>query len=164
MACHIAILEDDAGLQAAMADCLQDRFPQYPARFFATAGEMIWHLRRHLPEVLAIGLDHDLELVPVVNNSVLNSGTGRDVADYLASEVPVCPVVIHTTNDAAAIGMERVLQETGWATSRVVPYCDLEWVSEVWLRAMRDAIVGAVGASPARIVPSPGRIVPRAVG
>lgn len=143
----LAILEDDADRQAAMADCLEDRFPQYPIRFFATAAEMIWFLRRHLPEVLAIGLDHDLELVPVVRESVLDSGTGRDVAEYLASETPACPVVIHTTNGPAGTGMEMVLQDAGWTTSRVVPYGDLDWVTETWFRTMRDAIVGGVSAA-----------------
>lgn len=155
MSYQIAILEDDIDRQKAMAECLADRFPQYAVRFFATAAEMIWFLRRQLPEVLAIGLDHDLELVPVAGDAVLDSGTGRDVAEYLASEVPVCPVVIHTTNGPAGTGMERVLQEAGWSTSRVVPYGDLDWVAEVWFRMMRDAIVGSVSAE---------RLVPPAVG
>lgn len=141
MAYFIAILEDDSDRQAAMADCLEDRFPQYPIRFFATAAEMIWHLRRNLSDVIVIGLDHDLELVPIVGKSLLDPGSGRIVADYLASVAPVCPVVIHTTNAPAGDGMEAILQDAGWATSRVTPYGDLQWIPEVWLRAMRDAVV-----------------------
>lgn len=144
MGLFVAILEDEADRQSAMADCFQDRFPQYPVHFFATAAEMIWYLRRHLSDAIAIGLDHDLELIPVADHELLDGGTGRHVAEYLASESPVCPVVIHTTNSPAGTGMEATLQDAGWSTSRVTPYGDLDWVQEVWFPAMRNAIVGTV--------------------
>lgn len=153
MALFIAILEDDAERQSAMAECLEDRFPQYPIRFFATAAEMISHLRRNLSETIVIGLDHDLELVPVAGRSLLDPGSGRDVADYLASEPPACPVVIHTTNAPAGDGMEAVLQDAGWATSRVTPYDGLQWIPEVWLREMRNSVVLHAPVSLPQIAP-----------
>lgn len=140
----VAILEDNAERQAAMETYFHDRFPQYPIRFFASAVEMIWHLRRHLSDAIAVSLDHDLEPVQVAGRESLDGGTGRHVADYLASETPVCPIVIHTTNGPAGTAMQSTLEDAGWSTSRVTPYGDLDWVSEVWVRAMRDAIVAAV--------------------
>jgi hypothetical protein len=50
-------------------------------------------------------------------------------------------VVIHSTNSAAATGMEMVLQEAQWQTRRVVPFGDLEWIPTQWFRAVRRAIV-----------------------
>lgn len=144
MSLSLAILEDEDDRRRAMADCFQDRFPQYPIRFFATAAEMIWYLQRHRSELIAIALDHDLELVPITDRENLDSGTGRNVADFLATVAPTCPVVIHTTNEHAGFAMEETLRQAGWPTSRVVPYGDLEWISEVWFRVIRDAIVAYV--------------------
>lgn len=154
MGLSVAILEDDVERREAMADCFHDRFPQYPIRFFATAAEMIWYLRRFQSELIAIALDHDLELVPVTEQENLDSGTGRNVADFLATVAPACPVVIHTTNDHAGFAMEETLREAGWPTSRVIPYGDLEWISEVWFRAMRDAIVANVVTDTQTVAPT----------
>ena len=141
----ILILEDNGDRQRVMRDCLEDRFAQYSICFFATAVEMLWYLQSHLEESLMISLDHDLELVPGADNRVFEPGTGRDIADYLASQPAVCPVVIHSTNSRAADGMEQILRDAGWQTSRVTPYGDLEWIPEVWFRTIRDAIVAAIG-------------------
>ena len=143
MVMKIAILEDNQERQVAMRDCIEDRFSQYPVRFFATAAEMLWYLQLHLDEILAVSLDHDLEFIPGADERLFDPGTGRDVADYLATQPPTCPVVIHTTNCAAGVGMQQTLQDAGWRTVCVMPYGDLEWIPEVWFRAMRDAIVQA---------------------
>jgi hypothetical protein len=89
-------------------------------------------------------LDHDLEIEPGPTGTCVDSGTGRDVADYLAGKEPVCPVIIHTTNSQAAVGMEMVLKEAGWKTHRVVPFDDMEWIAKTWFPAIRRAIVGPV--------------------
>lgn len=141
MKLSLAVLEDDVDRREAMADCFHDRFPQYPIRFFATAAEMIWFLRRHGSELIAIGLDHDLELVPVAGRETLESGTGQNVTDFLATVVPTCPVIIHTTNDLAGSTMEATMHEAGWPVRRVVPYGDREWIPEAWFPTMREAIV-----------------------
>jgi hypothetical protein len=126
----------------AMRRCLRDRFPQFEARFFEESAGAIDYLRDHFCDTLVICLDHDLELVPGADGRLVDPGTGRDVADFLARHPPVCPVVIHSTNSAAATGMEMVLQEAQWQTQRVVPYGDLEWIPTQWFRAVRRAIVG----------------------
>ena len=72
---------------------------------------------------------------------MLDPGTGREVADYLAAKTPVCPVVIHTTNTPAALGMEMVLKDAHWKTYRVLPFDDLEWIPTDWFRTVRRAIV-----------------------
>lgn len=150
--CQILILEDDARRRAAMVDMLADRFPQYDVEFFVAACEMLDHLNgADWERVIAIGLDHDLELLAASEGEPIDPGTGRDVADFLAEREAVCPVVIHTTNAPAAVGMQSVLEDAGWDVHRVVPYGDLEWISEVWARTFRDAVVGSVLESASRV-------------
>jgi hypothetical protein len=138
----IVILEDNEDRRATMQRCLADRFPQFEARFFEEPAPMIAYLRDHLPDAAVISLDHDLDLKPGPDGRLIDPGTGREVADFLARQTPVCPVVIHTTNSVAAVGMEMTLTESCWKTQRVVPFGDLEWIPTQWFRAVRRAIVG----------------------
>src|SRR5438105_2627012 len=98
----IAVLEDNADRTAAMRRCLEDRFYQFQARFFDEPAAMMDYLRTHLPETVVICLDHDLELKPGPDGLLIDPGTGREVAEFLARHTPVCPVVIHSSNSAAA--------------------------------------------------------------
>lgn len=142
---EIVILEDNLDRRIVMRDCLTERFPQYAVRYFVTAGEMIAFLQNKLPCVLAIALDHDLDLIPIDPRRSLDPGTGRDVADFLATKVPTCPVLIHTTNSPAAVGMRRELAESGWTTDRVIPSDGENWIRSEWLPQLRNLIVDAVG-------------------
>jgi len=146
MAMKIVILEDNVQRQAAMLDCLQDRFYQFERKFFADSAEMVAYLKDNLPQTIAISLDHDLELVPTPTGEMIDPGSGRVVADFLAQHAPLCPVIIHTTNSPAAAGMEMVLQDAHWKTFRVCPCGDLEWIPTTWFRMMRRAIVGSASA------------------
>lgn len=144
---NIFILEDNAERCAVMRDCLADRFWQYPLHFFNDASAMIAVLKSKLPDSLLIALDHDLELLDDAGRCI-DSGSGRDVADFLAQQSPVCPIVIHTSNAPAALGMELVLQDSGWVTHRVSPYDDTRWISEAWFPAVRNAIVDSALSRP----------------
>ncbi len=141
----ILILEDDADRRTAMARVLRDRFPQFRHVFHTSSNGTIEFLSTHFDEVIALCLDHDLELIPTEDGKFVDAGTGRDVADHLASRPPSFPVIIHTTNAPAAEGMLAALGDADWTTHRVVPYGDLEWIDEVWSRCVRDAIVADVG-------------------
>ena len=127
-----------------MRTALTDRFPQYTVRFFVTAGEAIAHLVDHWDEVLAVALDHDLDLIPVDPSRMIDPGSGRDVADFLAARSPRFPVIVHSTNVQAVIGMLAVLQEAGWQTERVIPDAGDEWITREWFPTLRNAIVDSV--------------------
>src|SRR5205807_493196 len=113
-------------------------------KIFDEAGTMVRFLVQHLAETLVISLDHDLELKPGPHGRCIDPGTGREVAEYLAKQKPVCPVIIHTTNSQAALGMEMLLKEAHWKTRRVVPFDDMQWLETAWFPAIRRAIVGPV--------------------
>ena len=104
----IAVLEDNDDRIAAIERCLADKFPFFESRFFRTATEAIHWLDDHLESAVCISLDHDLEPSPFAAG--VDPGTGREVADFLARREPRCPVVIHSSNLDAAIGMQCVLE------------------------------------------------------
>jgi hypothetical protein len=125
-----------------MQKSLRDRFHQYEIVLFDNAQLMCAYLESHLENTLIIALDHDLELLMQPNGVCADPGTGRAVAEFLASKTPICPIVIHTTNTAAGDGMEFLLRDANWETHRVHPFGDLEWISSKWFRTVRNAIVG----------------------
>ncbi len=141
MAKKIVILEDNAERKALMAQCLQDRFYQFERRFFDEAGTMVDFLKMNLQETILISLDHDLEIIEGKEGRMVDPGTGREVANFLAAQAPVCPIVLHSTNSAAVAGMKAVLDEAGWEIYRVVPCADTERIRTDWFRAVRKAIV-----------------------
>src|SRR5436190_23374907 len=126
----IIILEDNGERQQRMAACLHNNLPPCPLQFFKSAHDMLRYLPDHLSSARLISLDNDLERESV---AAFDPGTGRDVANYLVTKTPVCPVVIHSTNLHAAVAMEAELQEAGWQVEPVTPYDDLSWVDREWL-------------------------------
>lgn len=139
-ALKIALLDDDPDRIRAMVDCLIGYLPDFENAIFDNAPDMIEWLSEHLKETALICLDHDLGPNRTRNGEVFDPGTGRDVANFLAIQNPVCPVVIHTTNNLAAPGMELVLEDSGWPHLRIVPYNDLEWVAADWIFEVLTAL------------------------
>lgn len=128
----IIVLEDNGERQRAMRQCLENSFLQWEILFFDEVQTLKKFLEEQLTEAAIICLDHDLEMKTDSEGKTVDPGTGREVADFLASKKPVCPVVIHTTNSIAAVGMEMVLQEANWTISRVCPWGDLDWIPTEW--------------------------------
>lgn len=144
MAMKIVILEDNVDRQAVMRECLADRFYTFDAHFFDDSCEMIRFLGEHLAETILISLDNDLELKPGPDGRSVDPGSGCQVAEFLATKVPVCPVIIHTTNSLAAETIQAALRGAGWKTRRVVPFDDTEWIRSDWFFSVRRALVGPV--------------------
>lgn len=59
---------------------------------------MIAWLTNNLSSVTLISLDHDLGPNRERKGEVFDPGIGREVVDFLVSQKPTCPVIIHTTN------------------------------------------------------------------
>ena len=148
MAMKIVVLEDNADRVAVMRDHIADRFPMYDARFFDAAHDAIRFLESHIAETLVIALDNDLEMKVGPDGRCVDPGEGRDVAAFLATKKPVCPVIVHTTNSDAAVAMEQALRGAGWKTRRVIPFDDMNWIATDWFFALRRAIVGPITRAP----------------
>jgi hypothetical protein len=144
MAMKIVVLEDNVERCSAMRSCLADRFPQYELKFFHQPEGLVGYQAEHLADVLLISLDHDFELLPDGAGGFIDPGTGRQVADFLVNQTPACPVIIHSSNSSAALGMQMALAEADWTTCIVAPYGDLAWIEEAWFPAVRRAIVDAI--------------------
>ncbi len=124
-----------------MVELLQHLCAQDEIVAFDNAPDMIAWLDANLGDTRLICLDHDLGANRVLNGSLQDPRTGRHVADFLATQKPVCPVIIHSSNVTAAPGMMIVLDDAGWCCSRLSPYNDLEWVRAAWLDEVKKALL-----------------------
>ena len=121
-----------------MRECLAP-WP-YPVVIFTTASEMTAWLAEHLSDVILLSLDHDLGPSVLRNGEQMEPGDGREVACFLAESVPVCPVIVHTTNSMGAESMLFTLGQAGWTTERIVPFDDLRWVTNAWVKAVKTLL------------------------
>ena len=135
MQSFVAILEDNSDRLKEMRACLSELLPSYEHVYFDNASSMVAWFEEHLAQVVLISLDHDL---PTDGDY----GTGRQVADYLAPRPPICPVIVHTSNEFFAPGMIRVLKDGGWPTLRVYPHSDHNWVRRGWAEQINKLASG----------------------
>ena len=133
----VAILEDDPARVEPMRRVLKATLPTCERRFFAAAPDMVAWLAENLVRVVFISLDHDLDSVVPRTRQRRDPGCGRNVADWIAGQIPICPVFVHTTNEDASVGMMWVLRESGWPVHRVYPRSDLEWITCEWADDLR---------------------------
>ena len=133
----LVILEDNAERVEAMRAQLQKEAINLAVEVFPDAPSCISWLGSHLHEATIISLDHDLE---PVSGALADPGTGRDVADWLAGQLPKRPVIVHSSNNVSAFGMQMALEEGGIVVDRVSPYEDLKWIRQVWIGAVREIL------------------------
>jgi CheY-like chemotaxis protein len=128
----ILILEDDADRIARFHAVLQQLDPSLEIRLWRNAWKMIRESEPVLPRVCLISLDHDLD--PEEDGD--DPGTGYEVAQFLASHAPTCPVIIHTSNGERGTWMQGAFDLEGWETHRVGPWGD-DWIERSWRRTVR---------------------------
>jgi hypothetical protein len=133
----LCILEDDQRRTEEMRRVCSTALPGWQFEPLPTAHKTVDFLRGETQNIGLISVDHELE--PQSNLSP-DPGTGRDVADFLAPQRPFAPVVIHSTNIPAAVGMASVLEERDWRIERITPYADLLWIEEFWLPTLRHLL------------------------
>lgn len=139
---RIVVLESNHRRRHAMSDYLMDRFPQYDMEFFESAPIMIQSMKESgLDDLILIALDHDLIIDPDRHQATTDLGDGVDIAAWLSQKSPVCPVIVHTTNQTGGDRMVEMLQAGRWQVERIVPYSDLDWINERWSKLARDLIV-----------------------
>ncbi len=134
---NLIILEDESERERAMANALSD-LEGFKPLFFDNASQLIEWLKAHLPECTLISLDHDLGRVKPLEGVLVKPGTGWDVVEYLVTQPPTFPVILHSANREAVVGMKTALEKAKWNCRVVTPYPpDLDWVSKDWYRAVR---------------------------
>jgi len=128
----ILIMDDDEERLGSMSALIAGSYPDYESVLIDNAPDTIAWLKDHLSSAVLMSLDHDLGANRERDGTVFDPGTGRQVVDYLATQKPVCPVIVHTTNHIARDGMVFALEGAGWKTSFVIPHDDLEWIQGTW--------------------------------
>lgn len=130
------MLEDEDERIARFSDCLKCLPVSMPLLHERTAQKFISLYLEAIEastELELICLDHDLF---VVNEGDPDPGDGRDVARFLAEHKPTCPILIHSTNSAAADSMLYTLLDAGWKADRIAPL-GADWIESYWFPYMR---------------------------
>ena len=136
----IVILDDEPHRIDEMKRCLTGNQLGDNVVIFDNAPKMIAWLGQFASHAALICLDHDLGPNRTIDGRPFDPGIGRDVANYLGTIKPVCPVIVHTTNSLAAPGMKMVLDDAEWNHTAVVPYDDIRWIREAWIDAVKAAL------------------------
>ena len=140
MKTYIAILEDEAERTSEMKKLLSADFSDYDAVFFDNTPEMLDWLKVNLDKTGLICLDHDLGPDRMIKGEMADPGTGRDIANYLETQEPTCPVIIHTTNSFGRDAMRFALQDAKWDTTVILPSAEISWIKNAWFSAVKKAI------------------------
>ena len=146
---RILILEDNADRRTAMLEHVADCLPMFGVSFFETSDSMINALKSaNWNEIALISLDNDLDPIEI-NGHATDAGDGLAVARFLvelksmlaASQITTPPLIIHTTNEIAALQMQHMFSVAKWRFERVTPYDGESWIGEVWIQKTRATIV-----------------------
>ncbi len=123
----LIMLEDDLDRIARFKAVLSSRQISY--EHARTAHGFIRLYQAQVQAPILIGLDHDLF---ADNDDDPDPGDGRDVASFLATQVPLAPILIHSTNADAADSMLYTLTDAGWRVDRIAPIGH-DWIEAYWL-------------------------------
>jgi hypothetical protein len=136
---YVAILEDCPERIDRMKQCVKKSGVAFKTVFFFDAYVMIEWLIQNKSNVVLLSLDHDLDLI-LEGQESRDAGDGRDVANYLSSQKPFCPVIIHSSNYFGRESMKYELLEKGWDVSIVVPSPEVSWIDLDWLTCVCSLI------------------------
>jgi ADP-ribosylglycohydrolase len=132
----ILILEDNEERIVAFQAAVKALGPEYQLKVWRDAPTMIAGCEEFFPNTVLVSLDHDLN--PALG-STSDPGTGLDVARFLGDFLPVCPVLIHSSNIDRVYSMHNELRFSGWIVDRVGPIGP-DWVETSWVRSARKLL------------------------
>ncbi len=132
----ILILEDNGERIAAFQKTVAVLGDDFEPKVWRDARSMCAECAAYFSNAALISLDHDLNPMPGVTS---DPGTGLDVAQFLGDFLPVCPVLIHTSNMDRLWTMHNELRFAGWIVDRVGPI-GTDWIETSWLRSVRGLL------------------------
>lgn len=132
----ILLLEDNDERLAGFRKAVASLGDGHELMVWRDAPAMITECAQWFPSAAVICLDHDLNPQP---GATTDPGTGLDVAKFLADFLPVCPVLIHSSNADRVYSMHNELRFAGWIVDRVGPL-GTDWIETTWLRRMRELL------------------------
>ncbi len=129
----ILLLEDNDERIAAFQQAVAALGADFELKVWRDAPSMIAECEPFFPTTVLISLDHDLNPMP---GATVDPGTGVDVARFLGDVMPVCPVLIHSSNTDRVYSMHNELRFAGWMVDRVGPI-GTNWIETSWLRTAK---------------------------
>lgn len=125
----IAVLDDDQRRISAIQAAARQNFSDYELRIFRSAREMIAWLVCSPRNVSLLSLDSDLDSC-VFGDAAC--GTGEDVTEFLAYNLPKYPVLIHSSNAMSAPAMHMELALASCKRAKLCPFQDSDsWATDV---------------------------------
>jgi ADP-ribosylglycohydrolase len=134
----ILILEDNDERVVAFRKAIAGLGDDCELKVWHDAPTMIAECEAFFPRADLITLDHDLN--PRLGSAVMDPGTGLDVARFLGDFIPVCPVLLHSSNTERVYSMLNELRFAGWMVDRIGPV-GTDWIETSWLRRARELFV-----------------------
>ncbi len=110
--------------------------PDYELKVWRDAMSMCAEVEGFFSTAALISLDHDLNPLPGVTT---DPGTGLDVTRFLGDFLPVCPVLIHSSNTERVWSMHNELRFAGWIVDQVGPL-GTDWIETSWERRARELL------------------------
>lgn len=123
----ILILEDNQERREGFSAVLNELAPECEVRYWHNARVMVEELPAVLSKARLISLDHDLNEVPDEEDA----RDGLLIAEFLAKQIPTCPVVVHSSNYERSLSMVNELSYAEWQVERVGPVC-ADWIATLW--------------------------------
>ncbi len=145
----ILILEDNDERIVAFQQTVAVLGADFELKVWRDAPSMIAECESFFPTTALISLDHDLNPMP---GATVDPGTGVDVARFLGDFMPVCPVLIHSSNTDRVYSMHNELRFAGWMVDRVGPI-GTNWIETSWLRAAKRLLDGNTNTWKANLPP-----------
>ena len=131
MRSQILILEDNQERRDGFTAVLKELASDCEIIYWHNARVMVEDLPAHLENARIISLDHDLNEVEAAENA----GDGLLVAEFLARQLPGCPVLVHSSNYERSLSMVNELSYARWRVERVGPVC-ADWITTLWKPAI----------------------------
>jgi hypothetical protein len=135
------MLEDDRERIARFSAILARHSSKYCLLHWRTAQDFIDNYSALPCPPRLIALDHDLF---VDDEGDPDPGDGRVVAAFLATQIPISPILIHSSNSIAADSMLFALRDSGWNVDRIAPIGD-DWIESYWF----PTVIEMIGHGPA---------------
>lgn len=132
----ILILEDNADRIAAFERVIGTLGSEYELKVWRDAPSICAQAEEFFSTAALICLDHDLNPQP---GATADPGTGLDVARFLGDFLPVCPVLIHSSNTERVWSMHNELRFAGWIVDQVGPL-GADWIETYWVRHARELL------------------------
>lgn len=133
----ILVLEDNEERIAGFTKAVQQLGDGCEVRFWRDAHSMCRECEAFFSTAALVSLDHDLNSAPGASG---DPGCGLDVAKFLADFLPVCPVLLHSSNTDRVYSMLNEFRFAGWTVDRVGPL-GAGWVATSWLPRVREMML-----------------------